>query len=130
MAKHVREISDFPVTPDLVYEFALTLYFEKLENPGWFKTYKKDTYVTRGKHKGELKGKKGERQAATRYKRIDYDNRIKFVQDCVAKFLGVDDSQIFRGRPEKRESPNNPRAVITVKVIERDQFFEERRSDG
>lgn len=117
--------------PEVVYQFDLTLYFGKLENPGWFERWDKTVYYTRnskdGKHKrGEVKHHAGERKAKTRYKRIDYDNRIKFLQDRVAEAFGIDDCQIFRGVSEKRESLDNPRAVVRVRVRERDQFFEGR----
>lgn len=134
IAANSEMMSAFPVDPELVYQFELALYFEKLENPGWFDVWSKDGYYTKdskdGKHKkGELKHRAGERKAKTRYKRVDYDNRIKFLQDCIAKSVGIDDSQIFRGIPEKRESPNE-RAVVRMMVIDRDQFFRERRKDG
>jgi Holliday junction resolvase RusA-like endonuclease len=129
-ARNVALISSMTVGDELVYQFELILYFEKLENPKWFEKWTKDTYFVRGKNKGQLKGRAGERKAATRYKRIDYDNRIKYLQDRVAEILGIDDSQIFRGLAEKRESPHNPRAVVRIKIIDRDQFFEERRSNG
>lgn len=124
-ARHVAEISQLPDDPEAVYEFKLTLYFDKLENPGWFEIWQKDTYVGRGKNAGKLLGKAGQRKAETRYKRIDYDNRIKFLQDQVAKALGIDDCQIFRGVSEKREGVE-PRAVVTISLSSRDQFFEEK----
>jgi hypothetical protein len=113
-----------PIDHETVYQFDLRVYFDSLENPGWFMTWEEDTYVSRGKDKGKLKGKAGERMAKTRYKVIDIDNRVKFLQDCVVKALGIpDDCQIFRGIQEKYEDPENPRAVVRVSVIDRDQFF-------
>jgi len=109
---------------ETVYQFELRVYFDALENPGWFEKWETDTYVTRGENKGQLKSRAGERKAKTRYKIIDVDNRVKFLQDCVVKSLGIpDDCQVFRGIQEKYEDPSNPRAEVTVSVVERDQFF-------
>lgn len=128
------KVMSFPTDPELVYRFDIVTYFEALENPGWFESYERDEYYTKdskdGKHKkGELKHRCGEKKAATRYKRVDYDNRIKFLQDCVSKSIGIpDDSQIFVGHQEKREDPDNPRAEITVKVVrDTSRFFPKRR---
>lgn len=131
----------FPVDPETIYQLDVILYFELLENPGWFefwkedKRYTKDILFKKGPRKGqvqfrkgEYKARKGERKAQSRYKVIDYDNRIKFLQDCVVGAVGIpNDSQIFRGVQEKREDQENPRAEITVRVRSRDQFFQERR---
>ena len=126
-------VLSFPIDPELVYRFDIVCYFDSLENPGWFETWEDDAYYTRdskdGKHKkGELKVRAGERKAVTRYKRIDYDNRIKFLQDCVSKSIGIpDDSQIFVGHQEKREDPGHERAEVTVTVEEdTSQFFPKR----
>lgn len=128
----------FPVNEDLIYRFDLIAYFPALENPLWFefweedKFYTKDILYKKGPKKGAiqflngtLKHQKGARKAATRYKRIDYDNRLKFLQDCVSKFVGIpDDSQIFVGLIEKREDLTFPRAEITVTVVrDVERFF-------
>jgi hypothetical protein len=119
------KVMAFPTDPELIYRFDMIAYFESLENPGWFERYGKDTYG----RSGELKHHKGERKAKTRYKRIDVDNRIKFLQDCVSKAIGIpDDAQIFVGYQEKREDPHNPRVEITVSVEQDpDRFFSKRR---
>lgn len=130
----IGTVMAFPTDPELIYRFDLIAYFEALENPGWFEFWKEDKYYTRdtkdGRHKkGELKHHKGERKAKTRYKRIDLDNRIKFLQDCVSKAIGIpDDSQIFIGHQEKREDPDNPRVEVRV-TVERghSRFFPKRR---
>ena len=128
VSSFIPELTRFVVTPETIYQFDISLYFERLENPGWFEFWTKDTYVTKGKKKGELKGKKGERKAKTRYKKIDYDNRIKFLQDCLVKSIGIpDDSQIFRGVQEKHEDQKNPRAECCIQVLGQDKFFLERR---
>lgn len=124
----------FPTNPELAYRFDMIAYFKALENPGWFEKWEESKYYTRdtkdGKHqKGELKHAKGERKAKTRYKQIDVDNRVKFLQDCVSKSIGIpDDSQIFVGYQEKREDPDNPRVEVTVTVIrDTSRFFPKRR---
>lgn len=123
-------VSALPVDKETVYEFVFTFYFESLENPLWFERYDRDGFYRKNseKHrKGDIKYRKGERKAKTRYKKIDYDNRVKFLQDCVAKSIGIpDDCQIFRGVQEKREDSDNPRAEVTVTVIDRDRFFPRR----
>jgi hypothetical protein len=121
-------ISRFPVHEELLYEIHIIIYFERVENPGWFERWEKDTYVTRGKHKGELRGRQGERKAKSRYKEIDYDNRIKFLQDCIVTAIGIpNDAQIFRGIGEKREDPDNPRAEVKIKLANRNDFFMKER---
>lgn len=127
-------VMSFPIGPDFIYRFDIVCYFDALENPGWFEYWDRDVHYAKdskdGKHrKGELKHKRGERKAVTRYKRIDYDNRIKFLQDCVSKSIGIlDDAQIFVGYQEKRQDPNNQRAEVTV-TVEHDvsRFFPNRR---
>jgi Holliday junction resolvase RusA-like endonuclease len=117
-------ISRFPVDAELLYDIHIVIYFERTENPGWFERWTKDTYVTRGKNKGDLRGRKGERKAKSRYKEIDYDNRIKFLQDCIVTAIGIpNDTQIFRGTGEKREDPDNPRAEVRIRLADRSEFF-------
>ena len=112
------ELTRFPVTQETIYEMNISLYFDKLENPGWFEVYAKGP-------------QRGERKAKTRYKTIDYDNRIKFLQDCLVRAIGIpNDSQIFRGVQEKREDSDNPRAEVVVRVRDRSDFFTERRNDA
>jgi hypothetical protein len=69
--KHIKEVvrdkmhlvSMFPVGIEEKYGFAITLYLlpEHLENPGWFHIISKGP-------------RKGQRDAKTRYKKIDVDN--------------------------------------------------------
>ena len=101
---HLPQLSRFPLDEETIYRFDAYLYFKALENAGWYEFY------TKG-------GNRGKRKAATRYKRVDADNRIKFLQDSVTHSLGVDDSQIFAGYQEKREDPDNPRAEVELHVI-------------
>ena len=129
---------NIPTDKETVFEFELRAYFDSLENAGWFETWDEDKFYTKDilfpkKHKragelrfnkGDLKALKGQRKAETRYKRIDADNRVKFLQDCVVIAVGIpDDSQVFRAIQEKHEDPNNPRAEVKITVIARDQFF-------
>jgi len=114
---NLAKVSRLPVDKERVYLFWLTVYFEQLENPGWFKKF------VRGKNKGE-------RKAKDRYKRLDVDNRVKFVQDCVAKSLGIDDCQIFRSVQEKMEDRKNPHAVVVVSLLPRQLFIKEVRSEA
>ena len=96
---------------ETVYELKIVLYFEKLQNPGWFKV-----------------NGRGQREAQTRYKVVDADNRVKFLQDCVVRALGIpNDCQIFRTIAEKHEDPTKPRAEITVTVLDEHAFIIERR---
>lgn len=138
--RNIREflptLIGFPLDQETVYQCNITLYFDQLENPGWFEKWEESKYYTKdskdGKHKkGEIKCRAGERKAESRYKVIDYDNRIKFLQDCVVRAIGIpNDCQIFRGEQEKREDPNNPRAEVEIQVRHRDEFFNERREDA
>jgi Holliday junction resolvase RusA-like endonuclease len=111
IADNMAEVVAFPIDQETVYGFELRVYFEKLENPGWFERF--------------VKGKNaGQRKAKARYKRLDIDNRIKFVQDCVAKGVSIpDDSQVFSSLQEKHEDPQNPRAEVIVRIERHDRFF-------
>lgn len=104
-------IMDFPTGEEVVYIFSIALYFAKLENPGWFERF--------------VKGKnKGKRKAATRYKVIDYDNRIKFLQDAVVAAIGIpNDCQIFEGRQIKMEDPDNPRAEVFIELSDPETYL-------
>jgi hypothetical protein len=41
------------------------------------------------------------KRAKSRYKKVDLDNRIKLLTDCVRNAMGIDDSRIFAGSQEK-----------------------------
>ncbi len=95
------------VDQDTVYSLSLKVFFEQLENKGWFK-----------------KTREGKRQAKTRYKDLDVDNRIKFLQDCIANALRIPtDAQFFEVHLEKHQDRDNPRAEIVITVADRDRFF-------
>jgi hypothetical protein len=110
MVDELPNLVHFPTGQDIIYRFDTILYFRSLENVGWHETY------TKGKNKGK-------RKAASRYKKIDVDNRVKFLQDSVMASLGVDDSHVFVGYQEKHEDPEDPRAEVTLTVVSRDRFF-------
>ena len=84
---------------DVPYQLELIFYFDAIENAGWYETW------TRG-------GKTGERKAATRFKRMDLSNRIKLLEDVVAKAIGLDDSHTFRLVVEKKLDAKNPRVEV------------------
>lgn len=100
------EVSALPVGPDFVYELVIELQWPTLENKGW---------------RADGSG------TATRYRAIDTDNRVKFLKDCLAKAMGLDnDCQFFRDRVQKveRRALAEGRALIRVVVANRAEFFE------
>ena len=123
----IGDVGRLPVDPETVYRVTVDLYLDSLENPGWFEIYDKDTFITRGPKKGQLVGRQGERKAKTRYKVVDTDNRVKFLQDCVCKSVGIpNDCQVFQVWPSKYEDPDNPRVEVTIEVVDSKQFFPKR----
>ena len=108
--KYLHLLNRFPIHPEIVYGFSITLYFSAIENPGWFEFY------TKGKQKGE-------RKAKTRYKRVDIDNRVKFLQDTVTKTVGIpDDSQIFVGHQRKVKG-NTDHVIVRLYVSDSEYFI-------
>jgi Holliday junction resolvase RusA-like endonuclease len=81
------------------YAMRIVVRIATLENKAW--------------HNPKLRNHKDpEKRPRTRYKRIDLDNRLKLLQDCVRDSIGLafDDSQIFQldatkvqGTPESVE---------------------------
>jgi Holliday junction resolvase RusA-like endonuclease len=68
---------------DTPYGIFTVFFFDEIENKGWPK------------------------KAATRYKRLDADNRQKLLQDAVATAAGFDDCQfIVTGQKKERGSPS------------------------
>jgi Holliday junction resolvase RusA-like endonuclease len=109
IAKHIVPLSAMRIGVEEVYRFDMVLYLNKLENPGWFQRF------TKGANKGQ-------RKAKTRYKRIDIDNRQKFVQDCVARGLGFDDSQFFEGSHSKSKTDKEDHVLVTVHHLDPTKF--------
>lgn len=58
----------------------------------------------------------------TRYKRIDLDNRVKLLTDCVRDAIGVDDSHIFAASQEKHQDPLNPRVEVYIQKVDSRDF--------
>lgn len=81
-----------------IFHLYLDFYFESLENDAW---------PTRMNIPPS-------RRPKDRYKRIDLDNRIKFLTDCVRDVIAVDDSHIFYGQQRKYQDPIRPRVEIYV----------------
>lgn len=130
ISKRMAELSVFPSEDhEIPYTVEITAYFQSLENPGWFERFAVDSFYAKdskdGKHKkGELKHKKGDRKAKTRYKKVDIDNRIKFVQDCVIAGLGIPgDEQVFEGTQRKVHTKVLERMEVIVTVADRARFF-------
>lgn len=99
---------------DEIYKMEITCYFPKLENPAWFygKTF------TRGEHEGDLKIK-------LRYKRVDIDNRIKFLQDWITKCVGLDDSSVFEVTARKVEA-DEEKVKVSICEIDREGYLPPR----
>jgi Holliday junction resolvase RusA-like endonuclease len=106
VTKMLPQLIDFPVDLETQYRFDIILWLDNVENPGWFETFTKGAQV-------------GERKAKERYKRIDIDNRVKFLQDCFIKALGIpNDSQVFIGSQAKFKTPGNETFVdVGVKAV-------------
>lgn len=62
------------------------------------------------------------KRAKTRYKRIDLDNRVKLLTDCMRDAIGVDDSHIFLASQEKHQDSAKPRVEITITTIDPREF--------
>ena len=143
VSRNLAEVSMFPSEDqELTYGVDFTFWFSELENPGWFKSFPRDSFYQKDskakgadgkpKHKkGELKHRMGERMAKTRYKQIDVDNRLKFIQDCLVECLGIpDDSQIFKGSQKKMRCGGLDYVDSTIFVTDRGAFFPEGTADG
>ena len=87
------------------YAMHLHFYFDSLVNDTWYND--------------KLSPSK---RAKSRYKRIDLDNRIKLVTDCVRDAVAIDDCQIFAASQEKHMDPANQRVEIFLQAIDADNF--------
>lgn len=134
MVDNLGKVMSFPTDHEQVYRITLHAFFDALENPGWFEMWEENKYWTHdskdGKHRaGELKHAKGERKAATRYKVLDVDNRIKFLQDSVTKAVGIpNDCQVFETVLLKFEDLGHARAEVMIEVVKRDPYFPRSRN--
>lgn len=100
---HLAEIGQ--MNPNGVYACHLRFYFETLLNASF-----NNPRVPPSK------------RAKTRYKKLDLDNRIKLLTDCVRDAIGIDDSHIFAASQEKHQDPSHPRVEITVQEISPELF--------
>jgi Holliday junction resolvase RusA-like endonuclease len=131
LAKRMVDLSVFPAKDhEVPYRVEVECRMANLENPGWFERFTKDSFYTKdskdGKHKkGDLKHKKGDRKAKTRYKVVDVDNRIKFVQDCVIQGIGIPgDEQVFENVARKVcWRTGKEHVVVKVSVEQKSKFF-------
>jgi len=117
VGKGMHKLAGFPSEDhNVVYQLNIVLWFEKLENPGWFEHFKSGAHA-------------GERKAKTRYKIVDVDNRRKFLQDWLCKCIGIPgDEQVFRVVDDKQEGIPE-RAEVTLRVVDRGQFFPGREAE-
>jgi Holliday junction resolvase RusA-like endonuclease len=100
---HLHEINK--LNPNGIYAFHLRFFFETLVTSSW-----NNPAVTPSK------------RAKDRYKRLDLDNRIKLLTDCVRDAIDIDDSRVFAGSQEKHMDPGNPRVEIYVQEVNPDDF--------
>lgn len=84
---------------EAVYEVFYTFYFQKDEILN--KTYSP--------------GKKD--SAKSRYKRMDAENRLKFLSDCLSEAIGIDDSQFFAGGYRKMSCEVLPDKMPQVHIF-------------
>lgn len=54
-------------------------------------------------------------------RKVDLTNRVKFLEDCVARCLGIDDRQFFRVVLNKLHA-DHERTTVTVMAYERDRM--------
>lgn len=47
-------------------------------------------------------------------RRLDLDNRLKIIIDCLSDFIGADDANLFQLASEKEEDSDDPRVEITI----------------
>lgn len=60
------------------------------------------------------------KRAKSRYKKIDLDNRVKLITDCVRDAIAVDDSHIFAASQEKHHVLPGPQEHVEIMVHEVD----------
>ena len=81
MHNRLRDISNY-VTDDTIYAVWITAYFAR-----------GDLVSSTFNMKGGTK---------ERYKKLDASNRVKFIEDCFAKAIGLDDRLFFRSGIDKK----------------------------
>jgi Holliday junction resolvase RusA-like endonuclease len=113
--QYLHLLHQFPIGPEIVYGLSLSFFFEELENRGWFE------YFTKGE-------KKGQRKAQTRFKIVDVDNRIKFLQDVITKTVGIpNDAQIFVAHQRKAKGKRD-HVVVRLYVSDPSYFLQEEET--
>lgn len=100
---YLAEISQ--LKPTAIYALHLRFYFESLLNASF-----NNPKVPPSK------------RAKTRYKKLDLDNRIKLITDCVRDAIGIDDSHVFAASQEKHMDPARPRVEITLQEVPPEVF--------
>lgn len=55
----------------------------------------------------------------------DYDNPIKFTQDCIFKYLGIDDTFIVNGLQRKRPTKRESFFICRISLLEKAALFHE-----
>lgn len=105
-------LGQFPTQdPEVAYRLEIALCFKKLENEGWFQQFK------RGKNAGQ-------RKAQTRYVRVDTDNRVKFLKDCLCKSMGIpDDCQIFEDQVWKVKVEGEAYVMVRLTVVDEEDYI-------
>jgi Holliday junction resolvase RusA-like endonuclease len=87
--------------PTRMYWLDLHFYFKEVINKGWNEYYKRG-------------GKKGQRKAENKWKKIDLGNRLKLLEDTVKIAVGVDDSATFVLHLIKDCDSENPRVEVQM----------------
>lgn len=54
---------------------------------------------------------------------VDYDNPIKYTQDCIFKHFGIDDTFIQTGQASKMPTKKQSYFTCRVATIEKDELF-------
>ena len=114
--------------PNALYALHLRFFFDNLETDTWLKATKDQraagfvnkmaTVTVDG-----VKRKERKNVPLLRYRRVDLDNRVKLVQDCIRDAISIDDSQIFAASQEKHQDPGKERIEIIVQPLaDREQF--------
>lgn len=91
------------IDPSWLFYLHLDVFFESVENANWNDPNPK-------------------KRPKDRYKRIDLDNRIKFLTDCVRDAMAIDDSHIFQSGQRKFQDAACPRVEVYVFRVDPTQF--------
>lgn len=91
------------IDPGWIFWVHLDIFFGSVQNENWDHVNPK-------------------KRPKDRYKRIDLDNRIKFLTDCIRDALAIDDSHIFHGSQRKLQDPTCPRVEVHVYRVDPAEF--------